>query len=208
MLRSESAGQQVPQRLAEVSPAASKNTVGVVTTPPRTPSLKSRCTRSTTTSPRRSASNRSRSSPNASARAHRCGSSSRPWSARTAVVHLPEAPLRCSGLSRAGGLPTRAGAMSAPESGGTPGGADRRQPAEQAHMHHGAVRALEVRVLDQERRAVRAAHVVVLGQPGYRRGTEVAHRPAPDRCARRLRPLACRPSKIRFAPGRSPGESA
>ena len=52
--------------------------VGVVTTPPRTPDSKSPRTRAATDSLRRSASNRSRSSPSVRARAHRCGSSSRP----------------------------------------------------------------------------------------------------------------------------------
>ena len=51
---------------------------GVVTTPQRTPPRNAALTRACTASERRSASKRSTSSPSASARAHRCGSSSRP----------------------------------------------------------------------------------------------------------------------------------
>jgi signal transduction histidine kinase len=56
-------------RPANMRPAA--NTVGVVTTPARTPEWKSRRTRARTASLRRSASKRSRSSPSASARRQR-----------------------------------------------------------------------------------------------------------------------------------------
>ena len=72
------------------------NAVGVVATPARTPSRKPAFTSATTSSERRSASKRSTSSPSRSARAHRCGSSSRPWSANSASCIGQNAPCRAA----------------------------------------------------------------------------------------------------------------
>ena len=63
-----------------------------------------------------------------------------------------------------------------------------------------AERALEVGVLDHQRRAVGAADVVTVLRPGERCRAELGHGGEPRQ--------ASRPSKIRLAPGRSAGDAA
>ena len=144
-----------------------------------------------TASERASASKRSRSSPRLWARSHRCGSSRRPWSANSASCIGQNAPCCAGGLGRAGRRPGARMAWSAPGSGGS-------TPARvvQPQVERRAVRALEVRVDDHQRGALRPAQAVVgVRGRGWRRA-QVGQ-------ARRRRS----PSKIRLAPGRSPGEA-
>ena len=107
------------------------------------------------------------------------------------VVHLPEAPLQAGRLGGAGGGP-----------GARVAGADREVPERdpqrqlaQPQLERGAVRALEVGVDDHEARRLRPPHVI-----GGADGRE--------RCRAEVAQAACSASKIRLAPGRSPGESA
>ena len=133
-----------PESTRRAPPAPQANSVGVVTTPARTPERKSRLTRSRTASLRRSASKRSRSSPSRWARAHRCGSSRRAWSANRESCISQKRPWAGRSLGGARGRP-----------GAGMAGADRevakddaqRQPR-QPQLERRAVRALEVRVDD------------------------------------------------------------
>ena len=107
------------------------------------------------------------------------------------VVHLPEAPLQAGRLGGAGGGP-----------GTRVAGADREVPERdpqrqlaQPQLERGAVRALEVGVDDHEARRLRPSHVI-----GGADGRE--------RCRAEAAQAAWSASKIRLAPGRSPGESA
>ena len=112
---------------------------------------------------------------------------------RTAdLVHLPEDGPAARGLGGARGRPTRAMA-----------GAHREVPehpaqprARQARALRGAVRALEVGVLDHHRGRRRPRDVVFARRWDRRRG-ELAQADAES--------TAARPSKIRFAPGSSLG---
>ena len=179
-----------------------KKTVGVVATPARTPVVKSRRTRASTRSLRRSCSKRSRSKPSCVARCHRCGSSSRLWWARSRSSISQEAIPESSRLRRARRFPSA-----------RVRGADREMPHHEqqlagvdqwseAQVQAGAVRTLQVRVLDQQWCLREPADMVVVlnrGQRGRAEYGPVTHR------ARRQASSA---SKIRFAPGRSPGESA
>ena len=199
--RSSAARRSVPR---DHSPS-SANSVGVVTTPARTPERKSRCTRSSTASLRRSASKRSRSSPSVRGALPQVGILQPGLIGEQRVVHLPEAALARGCLGRAGRRP-----------GPRMTGADREvaehQPDRQvgqALVQGSAVGTLEVGVLDQQhagrpgrgrgrrpgrrdrRRAARSAH----GRPGRRRAGPDGPPAQPPRA-----------SKIRLAPGRSPGE--
>ena len=138
---------------------------------------------------RRSAST---SSPSRSARAHRCGSSSRPWSANSASCIAQNAPCSAGRLGRAGGGP-RARVLGA-----------HREVAEDDPQ----------RPLAQPRVAARRS----TGTRSRRRRRPAARRPAPRTWsagpsggsgarAEPLRPPASA-SKIRFAPGQVAGRSA
>ena len=114
-------GEHVGASRPSIHPPAA-NTVGVVTTPARTPDWKSRLTRAWTASLRRSDSKRSRSSPSARARSHRCGSSSRPWSANSESCISQKRPWRRPPRPRRRPA-TRADGWSGREDGGTPAAA-------------------------------------------------------------------------------------
>ena len=166
----------------------SRNALGVVTTPARTPERNCALTAATTASERRSASKRATSRPSRSARSHRCGSSSRPWSANSASCIGQNAPWQRRGLGRAGrGVPAR-GCEDLT-------GKCRKQTCDrvlaQLQLERRAVRALVVAVDDHQPSL--PAHVIGGADRGQRGGAEVAQ----DRA-----------SKIRLAPGRTPGCSA
>ena len=131
-----------------------------------------RATRAATAGSRRSASKRARSSPSRSARAHRCGSSSRPWSANSAS---------CIGQN-ASWRPAASAAQAAANARGC-AAADREVAERDAHGQRGeaqlerrAERALVVAVDDDQRRARRPADVVGRADGRDRRGRQVAHR--------------------------------
>src|SRR4051794_17159015 len=109
------------------------------------------------------------------------------------VVHGPEGALRARRLRGGGGGPR---ARVARADGEVAERHAQRQPP-QAVLERRAERALEVRVDDDERRVLRAADVV-LGREGRQRCRAEAAQTA----------AASRASKIRLAPGRSPGEGA
>ena len=141
-------------RRARQARRSAANTVGVVTTPARTPEWKSRLTRSRTASLRRSASKRSRSSPSSCGPVPQVRVLEPGLVGEQRVVHLPEAAL---GAGRLGGARRRPGARVA--------GAHREvaehhlAPAagQPELVQGGAERALEVGVLDQQRRCRRPA---------------------------------------------------
>ena len=81
--------------------------------------------------------------------------------------------------------------------------ADAQRKRTQAQHELCAPRALEVGVDDDERRAGRPAHVVAGRDGRRRRGAQVAHGGGQPAAAG-----DASASKMRLAPGRSPGESA
>ena len=146
---------------------------------------------------RRSASKRSRSSPRRSARAHRCGSSSRPWSSNSASCIGQKAPW-ARPPRRRGRRPAPAGGWPARGSAGTRPQRQRPQP----HLELRAERALVVAVDDRQPRALRSPHVVVGAERRQRGGAEVGQTSGRSAGGRQSA------SKIRLAPGSSLGRRA
>ena len=90
------------------------------------------------------------------------------------IVHLPEMPLEPCRLGRAGGGPR---ARMARANGKVPEHSPQPQPC-QLHAHGGAVRALEVGVLDHQRGVRRTAEVVLATRRRDGRGAEAHGRVA------------------------------
>ena len=173
---------------------------GVVTTPPRTPERKSRLTRSRTASPRRSWSKRSRSSPSRRARSHRCGSSSRAGSANSASCISQKRPCRpaasaAHAAGQARGWLERTGKWrKRPRSAELPAGgrpAPRRTGTRSRRRRSACERRRRPRTWSSSPTA-----------PGSAPSRGRSSPPAPARASR----SAASASKIRLAPGRSPGD--
>ena len=184
-----------PSGRAARSGARRRRTTSAWSPPRRAPRRGNRrAIRASTASERRSASKRATSSPSRSARSHRCGSSSRPWSANRLSCISQKRALQGRRLGGAGRGP---GARVAGADGEVAEGHAQRQLA-QAQLERGAERALEVGVDDR---------------PGAPPPGRARDRPGPTggtgaepRSLRRPGPRARRRSGWR--PGRSPGESA
>ena len=169
------------------------NSVGVVTTPPRTPERKSRPHAREHRLAAAVGVEALEVEPQCRARGPRGGDPRAGPGRRTAVVHLPEAALQSRGLRGTGGRP-RAWVAGAHREVAED---DPRRQVGEALVQRRAERALEVGVLDHDRRAVGAADVIVVVRSGDRCGAEFGHGDEPRQ--------ASRPSKIRLAPGRSAG---
>ena len=111
-----------------------------------TPARNDAFTRASTVSERRSASKRATSSPSVSARAHRCGSSSRPWSANSASCIAQNAP--CSPAASAAHAAGQA--RGCEERTGKWRKHTRTSNCASAHVQHRAERALVVAVDDHQ----------------------------------------------------------
>ena len=146
-------------------------------------------TRSATASERRSASKRATSSPSRSARAHRCGSSSRPWSANSASCIGQNAPWRAA----ASAAQAAASARGWLERDREVAEGDAHRALAQARLERRAERALVVAVDDRPARAAPAPATWSSGPSGGSGAEPSAQEPSSA-------------SKMRFAPGRSPGE--
>ncbi len=182
--------------------AARSRTASAWSRRPRGRRTRSRAGPGRTASLRRSASKRSRSRPERPRALPQVGILEPALIGEQELVHLPEAALERRRLGRARRRPGARDGSSGPESAGTRGGASR--PASRQAQRR-AVRALEVGVLDHQRRRSRPADVVVVGRRRNRRRAELAQR-ALGRPAPRRRRRPARPSKIRFAPGSSLGD--
>ena len=162
----------------------STNWVGVVTTPARTPERKSRSTRSATSGERRSCSKRSRSRPERPGALPQVRLVQMGLILEQRVVHLPEAPLKRGRLGRARQHP-RARMLRG----------HREVPEHALHgqclqdqVRTGAVRALEVRVLEHHRPG---APDVVVGTRVRRRAAGPARQRSGSRRGSRAARATC-----------------